>query len=131
MEKNYLCPGEGVTPLEIGNGYKDYLLSDILSANGYGIYLIQVDSFLATTLSISVQWHVLLRVCFRRGGLNGLGIGDSILLFPLRMVGDGERIFGKKQLTDVVVRYFYDDHEVVNIVWVSAIGEDGIVYSFK
>lgn len=30
-EKKYLCPTENVSPIEVGENYKDYLLSDIIN----------------------------------------------------------------------------------------------------
>ena len=128
MEERYLYPGDNIKPIRIGDDYRDYLLSEILSCSGYKIMRIQVNLF-QPMMSFAEIYQPGVNVSFT---LNGMpGIGEFISLHPLCFIHDGRGIFNDVAFDDIIVRYFYRDGEVVNMLWVSLCSAGSTVFSFR
>lgn len=128
MEERYLYPGDNIKPIRIGDDYRDYLLSEILSCGGYKIMRIQVNLFQPMT-SFAEIYQPSVNVSFT---LNGMpGIGEFISLYPLCFIRDGRGIFNDVVFDDIIVRYFYRGGEVVNMLWVSLCSTGSAVFSFR
>ena len=129
MEKNYLYPGDSVKPVEVGEVYRDYLLSDILAANGitfirgemrYGCEKTEMVAGYPRPKSYCLALVETDKGKFFLAPLNRfkpLSIADfPPLPFP--------NIFPGHEFVDLRMRY-YIWKEVLRPVWVSAKCKDG------
>ena len=134
-EDNYLFPGDEITPIEVGDGYRDYRLSEVLQQQGYqigegGCEIHFARNGLYEDLSIGYLF-----------ALVHLSNGDCVVLAPINyhhlwsMRSDGSLFRLDKptdeaielansliRYADMRIRYYLQGDNAKRPVWVSAYG---------
>ena len=93
MEDKILYPGEEVQPVKVGDGYREYWLSDVVASHGYGLVHGQLKE------GGSLNFHI-----FKTFGLFGL-----LTIEPLneKLLGENAGIGG---IADARIRIGSDKH---------------------
>lgn len=147
MQENYLYPGDEVTPIEIGEGYRDYWLSEVLKHCGYTIEKEGCEPHLVLSNHNNelVGWLIPMLV--------HLSCGKCIVLAPINyfvkdsvqplhhILDEGKDVVClTDKYEDLRIRFFIQNDVVSRPVWLSTnlfrrryvehndIGEDVFVY---
>lgn len=106
MEKNYLYPGDSVKPIMVGDGYRDYLLTELLRDIASCITVV-VSSVNVFGLDDCYEWQAMISFFPNEGW-------DSKCMLSVMIFGDSyyteEYVEPDEYLTDLVVR-IYDNAE--------------------
>jgi hypothetical protein len=129
MEKNYLYPGDSVKPIEVGEVYRDYLFSDILSANGIAFIRGIMHYGREKTEMIDgyprIKSYCLALIETDKGKVF---IAPLSRFKPVELVDfpplPFQNVFPGHEFIDLRVRY-YIGSEVLRPVWISAKCKDG------
>lgn len=135
MEKEkYLYPGKSIKPVNVGDGFEDYLLSDIL--NNAGIpFLSGRMEFSAEKVEFVGRYPVLKAYCI---AVVRCGVDTFMAFAPIarcrpyketieeiRSIDTRNNIKPTEMFTDLVVRYYMKDGNILRPVWVEAMVENG------
>lgn len=124
MRNLYLYPGDDLQPLESGEGYKDYLISEVLSGNGYELIGIEIGFELE--MREADVYRPCIYITLRRKQQDEAG--GFALLYPLKLVYGREDNLLNGIFDDVIVRYIYDGDVVSNFFWISLMRDGKTVY---
>ena len=129
MEKPfYLIPDGSLSPVSSGDGYRDYLLSDLICGSSFELLSLRLspDSLLMPFYPLS---NILLTMRF---SVPGTKRHHRCVVCPLclcRKFTYG--ILSAGSYDDVRLRYVYDGDEIVNILWVSVYKDGEVVFSLE
>ena len=130
MEEKILYPGEDVQPIEVGEGYRDYWLSDVLSRHGTDIVRICMHYASEGVRWIDGKYPFVSGYCLAevRLGKDGKWDGRYIMLAPERCFSAYRENDAKyedrvvslaMQYPNIRIRYMLAGDEVSRPFWIS------------
>ena len=99
-EEKYLYPAENVSPIEVGENYKDYYLSDILNGNGCNIDFIKLSRREGNSIIVAAMFFKGTRIYSKM--LHANESNDTLM----KVVSVGAYLY-----KDAVLRFFYNKTE--------------------
>lgn len=116
MEESYLYPNQRITPVEIGDGYEDYLLSDVLRNEGFCLSEVVLHFSCGPVLDFDRNNSPVQLTCFVAEGKLKVE-KKSVAFAPMN---SGLYPFSPRDIyRDLRIRYYIRDGFVSRPVWVS------------
>ena len=110
MEKDLLTPSKTLRPVEVGQNYRDYYLSEVLESNGCYFGCLHLE------LCIIKPRLLRLQLGFYAFSNNDLGNNRLIAICPVRNIDYFE---GTSKISDARIRYYDGNSGQSSLVWVS------------